>query len=316
MWRVLITCRHLQETIDEYRPLVAEHDVELQMPPVVQQLEEEELLRIVDQFDGIIAGDDPLTARVLKKGADRLKIVVKWGVGVDAIDLEAARKLDIPVRNTPGAFPDEVADVTIGYLILLARQLHRIDQGVRAGGWPKIRGRSLAGKELGVIGVGSIGRAVVRRALAMRMRVGGYDLRPVPAPLRKQENFESKTLDALLESSDFIALCCNLTPENYHMLGEPEFARMRDGAYVINTARGPLIDEEALVAALRSRKVAGAALDVFEHEPLPADSPLREFDTCILGSHNSSNTVEAVRRVNERAIQLLLEGLRGSIDSA
>lgn len=315
MRKVLITCPHLQESLDEYRALLAEHDIEVEAPPVVQHLGEEELLRIIDGFEGIIAGDDQLTARVFQKGASTLKMVVKWGVGVDAIDLETARQLGIAVRNTPGAFPDEVADVTIGYLIMLARQLHRIDRGVRDGEWLKIRGRSLAGKELGVIGVGSIGQAVIRRALVMGMLVSGYDVVQVPAMLRSNPSFESKQLDALLETSHFIALCCNLTPHNRHMLSSPQFSRMRAGVYVINTARGPLIDEKALINALRSGKVAGAALDVFEHEPLPARSPLRALDTCILGSHNSSNTVEAVDRVNQQAIQLLLEGLQRSADS-
>jgi D-3-phosphoglycerate dehydrogenase len=312
MWRVLVTCRHLQETIDDYRPLFAEHQIHVEMPPVLQQLSEEELLAIIDNFDGMIAGDDHLTARVLKKAADNLKIIVKWGVGVDAIDLEAARALGILVRNTPGVFPDEVADVTIGYLIMLARQLHKIDQGVRSGEWPKIRGRSLAEKRLGVIGVGSIGQAVVRRGLTMGLQVCAHDIKPVPEGLLREPRFESRDLDSLLEESDFITLCCNLTPENWHMLSVAQFSRMRDGVYVINTARGPLIDEDALIKALRSGKIAGAALDVFEAEPLPVESQLREFDSCIFGTHNSSNTWEAVKRVNERAIELLFEGLQGA----
>ena len=159
-WRVLITCPHLQKTIEPYRSLFAERDIEVEVPPLLQQLNEAELLEIIDRFDGVIAGDDFFTAKVLEKGK-RLKIVAKWGIGLDAIDLEAAKKLGILVRNTPDVFADEVADVVLGYIVLLARGLHKLDQSVRNGGWLKIQGRSLRGKTLGVIGVGSIGQAVV-----------------------------------------------------------------------------------------------------------------------------------------------------------
>ena len=309
--RILITCPHLQQTIDRYRDLFAEHGAEIELPRVVQQLSESELLKIIDRYDGVIAGDDEFTAKVLEKGK-RLKVIAKWGIGVDAIDLDAAKRLGIHVVNTPAVFADEVADVVMGYIILLARQLHKLDQSVRNGGWTKIQGVSLRGKTLGAVGVGSIGRAVIRRAVAAGMSVIGYDIVPVPTAFIKETGLCLVTFAELLRTSDFISLNCNLTPENRHMLGPREFALMKTGVYIINTARGALIDEDALVQALREGKVAGAALDVFEQEPLPTDSLLRQFDNCIFGTHNSSNTIEAVMRVNELAIRNLLDGLESA----
>jgi D-3-phosphoglycerate dehydrogenase / 2-oxoglutarate reductase len=306
--RVLITCRQLQESIDEYRPLFAEKGIRIDLPPVVQQLSEAELLNIIDRYDGVIAGDDPFTARVIDR-AQRLKIIAKWGIGTDAIDIPHARARGVLVQNTPDVFADEVADVVMGYAILLARQLHRLDIAVRAGEWLKVRGTTLRGRVMGVVGVGSIGRAVVRRARACGMVVVGTDVASVVDGFMAETALELMERDELLARSDFIALCCNLTPENRHLLSWPEFDRMRAGVRIINAARGPLIDEAALVAALESGRVAGAALDVFEVEPLPFDSPLRHFDQCIFGTHNASNTVEAVRRVNELAIENLLRAL-------
>jgi D-3-phosphoglycerate dehydrogenase len=306
--RVLITCPQLQRTIDQYRNLFSRHDIEFEAPPLVQQMTESELLGIIDRFDGVIAGDDPFTSRVLEKG-HRLKVVAKWGIGVDAIDLDAAQRFGIRVSNTPDVFSDEVADVVMGYTILLARQLHKLDQSVRSGGWLKVPGTSLRGKTLGVVGIGSIGRAVVLRAIAAGMIPMGHDIASPAEDFVSQTGIRMAALDELVGTSDFISLNCNLTLKNRHMLGASQFGMMKDGVFIVNTARGALIDEAALVAALRKGRVAGAALDVFEREPLHPDSPLRAFDNCIFGTHNSSNTVEAVARVNEIAIRNLIEGL-------
>ncbi len=306
--KVLITCPHLQKTIDLYRNFFAERDIEVVVPPMVQQMSEAELLEIIDQFDGVIAGDDPFTGKVLSKGK-RLKIVAKWGIGVDAIDKEAAKKLGIPVVNTPDVFANEVGDVALGYIILLARQLHKMDRSVREGGWLQIPGITLSGKTLGVIGVGSIGKGIVKRGLAVGMSVLGYDVMPIAEDFISETGIKQVEFNELLKKSDFIALSCNLTPDNHHLLSYAQFELMKNGVYLVNVARGPLVHEIALVKALQSGKVAGAALDVFEVEPLPTESELRKFDQCIFGTHNGSHTKDAVLRVNEMAIKNLLQGL-------
>ena len=311
--RVLLTCPQLQASFDRYRHIFEERGIEVELPQVAQQLREHELLEMISRFDGVIAGDDEFTARVLENGT-RLKTIARWGVGVDSVDLDAAKRLGIRVTNTPGVFADEAADVVMGYIILLARRLHQIDRSIRNGEWPKIQGSSLRGKLLGVIGVGSIGRAVACRAAAAGMQVTGCDVSTLSDAVVQETGIRMVDLEELLKTSDFISLNCNLTAANRHMLGPREFGLMKGGVYLVNTARGALVDETALVQSLSNGTVAGAALDVFETEPLPVGSPLRRFDNCIFGSHNSSNTREAVMRVNDLAIRNLLDGLEAKSD--
>ena len=309
--RVLITCPQLQRTFEEHRRRFEDRGIEVDLPPVVQQLNEREMAAIIGRYDGAILGDDVLSARVLEQ-AVRLRVVSKWGIGMDNIDVVAATERGVLVTNTPGVFEGEVADVVIGYLVLLARRLHVIDRRVRDGEWSKIEGASLAGRRLGVVGLGSIGRAVARRAVAMDMQVLGHDVESQALDRARALGVEPLPLDELVATVDVVSLNCPLTPDNRHMLDATRLGSMRDGAWVINTARGPLIDEHAFIAALRSGRVGAAALDVFEVEPLPADSPLRQMDNVILGAHNASNTAEAVRRVSEMAIANLLEGLEAA----
>lgn len=306
--RILISCVQLQRSLDDHRDRLDERHAELIVPPVEQQLTEAELLGLIVGVDGMVAGDDQVTRAVLER-ADRLRIVSKWGVGTDAIDLAAAAELGIRVTNTPGMFGDEVADVVIGYLVMLARHLHRTDSAVRAGEWAKPEGVSLAGRTMGVIGLGHIGRAVARRSLAMSMRVLGFEIDAANQARAAELGVEVVSLESLLADANVISLNAPLTPDSRHLLDAAAFDRMQRGAWIINTARGGLIDEAALTAALGTGQVGAAALDVFEVEPLPLDSPLRGFAQVILGSHNSSNTAEAGHRTSERAIDNLIRGL-------
>jgi D-3-phosphoglycerate dehydrogenase len=306
--RILISNIQLQRSLAEHRGPLDARGAELIVPTVNQQLTEPELLELIPGIDGMIAGDDHLT-RAVRARADRRRILSKWGVGTDAIDLAAAAELGIRVTNTPGMFGEEVADVAIGYLLLLARQLHRIDAAVRAGEWAKPIGTSLGGRTIGVIGLGHIGREVARRALAMHMRVLGYEIDPGNREIAAGLGVEVLDLDALLAGSQVVSLNAPHTPETHHLLDAAAIARLPRGAWVINTARGGLIDEAALVDALGTGQVGAAALDVFEVEPLPMTSPLRGFDQVVLGSHNASNTAEAGARTSVRAIENLIRGL-------
>ncbi|MDX6708421.1 MAG: D-3-phosphoglycerate dehydrogenase / 2-oxoglutarate reductase [Solirubrobacteraceae bacterium] len=307
--RVLITCRQMQNCIDEFRPRLEAAQLDLVLPDVVQQPSEEELIAIIGDFDGMIAGDDPLSMAVLQR-ARRMRIISKWGVGIDGIDLEAAKRLGIKVANTPGVFGEEVADVGIGYVIMLARQLHRIHSSVAGGGWWKHEGRSLCGATLGVAGLGSIGQAVARRGKCFGMQVLAHDPGAVAREAAEAAGIDLLDVEDLFRRSDFLVLCCPLTAENRHMVNASRLELMKAGSYVVNVARGPLVDESALVRALESGRLSAAALDVFEHEPLPADHPLRRFPQCIFGSHNGSNTREGVLRASAKAVDNLLAGLK------
>jgi D-3-phosphoglycerate dehydrogenase len=306
--RVLITCRQMQNCIDEFLPRLHEHELELVLPEIVQQPSEEDLIEIIGGFDGMIAGDDPLSARVLDH-AKRMRVIAKWGVGIDGIDLDTARERGIAVVNTPGVFGGEVADVAIGYTVMLARQLHRIDASVKAGGWFKHEGRSLGDRVLGIAGFGSIGQAVAQRGQGFGMRVVAHDIAEAAGAAAEALGIETLGRDELFEQSDFLVLCSPLTPETRHMVSTGTLDLMRPGSFLINVARGPLVDEAALIQALESGRVAAAALDVFEEEPLPAGSGLRRFEQCVFGSHNASNTREGVLRTSAQAVENLLQGL-------
>ena len=301
----------MQNCIDEFRDRLDAAELELVLPDVVQQPSEDDLIAIIGEFDGMIAGDDPLTARVLEH-ARRMRIISKWGVGIDGIDLAAAARLGITVRNTPGVFGGDVADVAMGYVIMLARQLHRIHDSVAGGGWWKHEGRALAGATLGTVGLGSIGQAVARRAAGFDVQVAASDPGHAAQVTADRLAIELVELDELFRRSDYLVLCCPLTTDTRRMVNATRLSLMRRDSFLVNVARGPLIDERSLVDALAGGHLAGAALDVFEHEPLAGDHPLRRFPQCVLGSHNGSNTREGVLRASAKAVDNLLEGLESA----
>lgn len=311
----LITCLHLQRSFERFRPEYEEFGVDAVLPPIDgQRLDAAAMASLIGGADAVIAGDDVIDASVLETGkTSGLRAVIKWGVGVDAIDTAAAARLGIPVFNTPGVFAEEVGDLAMAHLLMLARKPHVMHASVLEGGWEPVQGRSLAGLTAGIVGLGSIGCAIARRAAAFGMEVCGHDVRPVPPQEHGVPGLRQMELDRLLEASDAVILACKLTSENRHLLSRDEFALMKDGALVINVARGALIDQAALADALESGRVAGAGLDVFEQEPLPAGDPLHRFaDRCVFTTHNGSNTAEAVERTNRMTTDILFHvlGLR------
>lgn len=303
---ILITCPPMRKRIDEFRPLFEAKGMNLVLPEMVQVLSVEELKKIVPTVDAWIIGDDPANAEVFAAGkAGKLKAAVKWGVGVDNVDFTAAKALDIPIANTPGMFGEEVSDLALAYLLALARETHIIDKKVRSGDWYKPAGVSVAGKKAAVIGFGDIGKATARKVKAFNMGVSVYDPFAKPSDEnRTAYSFNGDVLNAV-EGADFLIVTCALTQTNRHMVNRELLENLNDGAFVINVSRGPLVDEKALTEALKSGKVAGAGLDVFEVEPLDTQNPLLQFEQVIVGSHNGSNTKEAVRRASFRAIEIL-----------
>ena len=311
--RVLITCPPMLRAIEHFRSLFDARGMEIVTPEVVHILTEAELVDLVPQVDGWIIGDDPATARVFEAGvAGKLKAAVKWGVGVDNVDFEACRRLGLPISNTPGMFGREVADIAMSFVTALARHTFVVDREVKSGNWAKPRGISLADRHVGLIGFGDIGRQTAKRLLAADMRVVVYD--PCFQPHAGLEGLEVAAWPNRLGEADFLVFTCALTKDNRRMLNKETLAACRPGVRVVNVARGPLIDETALAEALGSGQVACAALEVFETEPLPAESRLRQFgDRCLFGSHNSSNTEDAVRRTSLKAIDLMVDFLGASL---
>ncbi|PWB50264.1 MAG: dihydrofolate reductase [Anaerolineales bacterium] len=306
---ILVTAPYLIPILPRFRPLLEDRGLQLIVPKVHERLSEAELLAFAGQFDGTICGDDKYTSRVLEACAPRLKVISKWGTGIDSIDRQAAEQLGIRVCNTPNAFTLPVADTVLGYILTFARHFPWMDRAIKAGQWEKIPGYSLSERTLGVVGVGKIGKAVIRRARAFGMRILANDIIPIDSVFLNKNEVEMTSLPDLLSQADFVSLNCDLNPTSYHLINAQTLTHINPSAVLINTSRGPVIDEPALIEALRSGKLAGAALDVYEVEPLPSDSPLTKMDNVLLGSHNSNSSPKAWEKVHQNTIDNLLEGL-------
>ncbi len=306
---VLISAPYMLQVLPRFRQAFEHFGLEVLLLEVEERLSEADLLSIAGTFDGAICGDDPFTAAVLDACTPRLKVISKWGTGIDSIDQAAAARLGVAVRNTRNAFSQPVADSVLGYVLAFARRQPWLDQAMKRGDWEKLPGRSLNECTLGVIGVGNIGKATLRRAMPFEMRLLGNDIVQIDPEFVSSTGVEMVELAALLQQSDFVSLNCDLNPTSHHLIHAGTLKLMRPSAVLINTARGPLVDEAALVDALQSGALAGAALDVFEIEPLPVGSPLRSMDNVMLAPHNANSSPEAWERVHINTIRNLLEGL-------
>ena len=303
--KILLTCPPMiglkQNFQDNFKAL----NWDVVVPDFNQTMSEEELINLLPSFEGWIIGDDPATERVVSAGAKgNLRAAVKWGVGTDNVDFDAFAKAHIPITNTPGMFGQEVADIALGYVIGLARHTFEIDRSVRNGGWPKPSGISLADKTVAVVGFGDIGRNTAKRLAACSMNVAVYDPFANPSDVSAQ-GYQLKQWPLDISQADFIVFTCALTHETRHMLNKEIFQQCKPGVRIVNVARGPLIDETALIAALEIGLVSACALDVFEEEPPLKSNPLLRQERNIFGSHNGSNTQDAVIRTSLLAIQKL-----------
>jgi D-3-phosphoglycerate dehydrogenase len=306
---ILLSAPYLIPTLDRFRPVFAAYDIDLLVLPVQERLSEGELLEVAGQFDGVICGDDRFTARVLEACHPRLKVIAKWGTGIDSIDRSAAARLGIQVRNTPNAFTVPVADTVLGYLLAFARRLPWMDRRMKNGEWAKLPGRALSECTLGVVGVGTIGQAVIRRARAFGMTILGNDIVSIDPLFLDEMDVEMTGLADLARRADFITLHTDLNPTSYHLINRKILAEVRPGTVLINTARGPVVNEADLVQALESGRLGGAALDVYEQEPLPLTSPLLQMDQVLLAAHNANSSPTAWEHVHWNTIRGLLDGL-------
>jgi D-3-phosphoglycerate dehydrogenase len=293
--------------IDSLRDAFAKYDAEVFCPEFKQTLSVPELLDLVPQYDGWIIGDDPATAEVFNAGKNgRLRAAIKWGAGTDNVDFTGAAAAGFDVANTPGTFGEEVSDVALAYIIGLSRNLFIIDREVRSGAWPKPAGRSLQNKVVGIVGYGHIGQALARKVGAIGMKPIIYD--PIKQAAKNDGVPIASWPDRLAEL-EFIVLACALTPKNRHLINTDTISKTKKGLILVNIARGGLIDQVALRNALDSGQVSAAALEVLDEEPPQYNEPLLSYANCVFGSHNSSNTVEAVHRTSLLAIQLLFDRL-------
>ncbi|MCC6729647.1 MAG: phosphoglycerate dehydrogenase [Chthonomonadales bacterium] len=305
-WRVLVTARAFWDSGEAARRTLEEAGCSLFLSPRAGPVPEDELIPLLRDRQAVIASSDPYGARLFAE-CPELALVARCGVGLDGINLAAATDAGVLVTNTPGAMTEAVADYTFALLLAAARRVAECDAAVRAGGWGEFPGTLVFGKTLGIVGLGRIGQAVAARAGGFRMRVLGFD----PAGPALLPGVERIPLAALLAESDFVTLHVPSTPATTGMVGAAFLAAMKPGAYLVNTARGALVDEEALLDALASGRLAGAALDVFAREPLSDDHPFRTDRRCVLSSHNAFNAREAALAMSARAAVSVVAVARG-----
>jgi D-3-phosphoglycerate dehydrogenase len=308
VYKVLIATRSFGSTSQKPWDVLAEAGCDVSRADMSKKMTEERLIDLLKGMDGVIVGVVPMTARVLENAPD-LKVVGAHGVGVDHIDLDAASRLGITIANCPGANDPSVADLTIGLMIAVARSIPRVEQELRQGGWGRYQGGELWEKTLGLIGLGRIGRGVAKRASGFDMEVMVYD----PYVEKDQKQLTGVKFDSfenVIKQSDFLSLHTPLNDETRNMISSAELTAMKPGAYLINTARGGLVDEQALFKALTEKQITGAAFDVFLEEP-PGNSPLLGLDNMIATPHIGAHTQESIERMGVMAAQGVVATLQG-----
>lgn len=274
------------------------------------------LLEKITQVDGLVCLlTDKIDAQLIEAAASELKVISQMAVGYDNIDIQAASRRRIPVGNTPGVLTEATADLTWALLLAAARRIVEGDRYTRAGRWKTwgptlLLGADLSGATLGIVGLGRIGAAVARRARGFDMRILYNDISRQPQ-IEQKLHLEYVSFDELISQADFISVHTWLSPETYHMFGETQFKRMKKSAIFINAARGGIVDHQALYTALKEGRIAYAALDVTEPEPIPGDSPLLQLDNIIIVPHIASASVQTRTRMAVMAAENLIAGLRG-----
>lgn len=305
-YKVLCTSRSFGREYKDPLDLLKDNGCEIIMSQFSRQLTEDELVPIVKGIDGIIVGDDEVSAKVIE-ASDVLKVISKHGVGVDNIDIASAKAKGIVVTNTPGVNADAVADLIFGMIICLARRIIESDKMTKSGEWLRICGVSVWNKTIGILGLGKIGKGVALRAKGFNMKILGYDIIE-DKDFNKMHSVTFCGIDEILTEADFVVITCNLTEDTKGMIGEKEFRLMKNTGYLINTSRAEIVNQNALLNALREKKIAGAGIDVYEKEP-PINDPLLKLGNIITTSHIGAYTKEAIKKMGDIAAQNTLDVL-------
>jgi len=309
--RVLVTTTSFLDTPGAHHDLLQAQGFD--MVTARGPLDENQMIRLLGEVDGIICGDDAITRRVIEKGLPKLKVISKYGIGVDRIDLEAARQVGVPVTFTPGVNEVTVAEHVFGLMISLARNIPQENRLVKEGQWKRMTGHELWGKVIGIIGLGRIGKQVAKRALGFEMKVLGCDPNWDDPFCQEHPVGRCVMAEEILTQADFVTLHMNLTPENRCLINRERLAIMKPSAYLINCARGGLVNTADLLEALRKGDIAGYAADVLDREPPEPDDPLIRsgLENVILTPHIGSRTYESVARQATMAICNLVAVLKG-----
>jgi len=312
--RILITTTSFQDTPGRHHDLLPADQFEIDRAR--GPLPEAEILRLVGNHDAIICGDDAFTKPVLEKALPKLKVLAKYGIGVDKIDVAAATALKIPVTFCPGVNHVTVAEHTFGLLLSLTRLIPQQDAQIKKGEWKRATGREIAGKTMGILGLGRIGKEVAKRAKAFDMNVCAFDLYWDDA-FAKQYGVERKpTGEDVLKASEVVSLHMNLTEENKDYINTARLALMKRGAYLLNCARGGLINQADVAAALKQGLLGGYGCDVVEPEPIDKSNPLLGAPNVVFTPHTGSRTYESVERQALMAAENMIRVLKGEAPHA
>ncbi len=307
--RILLTTTSFQDTPGKHHDQLAATGWEI--VTARGPLSEAETLALVGEVDGFICGDDAITRTVLKTALPRLKVLSKYGIGVDKIDVSACTELGIPVLFTPGVNHTTVAEHVFLLLLAIEKNLLFHCDSTRSGGWKRQTGHELLGKTIGIVGLGRIGREVAIRARAFGMRPLGYDVHWDEAFAAEHGVARAATLEELFGASDYLSLHTNLTPETRNLIRADTIATMKPGVIVINCARGEIVNTADMARALQSGRIRGYGTDVLDTEPPSADHPLTHLPNCLVTPHVGSRTFESVERQALAAVENLVRAMRG-----
>jgi D-3-phosphoglycerate dehydrogenase len=309
MKRILLTTTSFQDTPGDHHKILA--DTGWEIVRARGPLSEAQTLELVGDIDAFICGDDAITRKVLEKARPRLKIISKYGIGVDKIDVKSATEFGLPVLFTPGVNHTTVAEHTFLLLLALEKNFIAAVDATRKGEWKRKTGHELLDKTIGIIGLGRIGKEVAIRARAFGMHPVGFDVYWDEAFARQHGVRRAATLDELFAASDYISLHTNLTPETRNMINARSIAKMKKGVIILNCARGEIVHTADMVTALQSGQVAGYGADVLDQEPPPASHPLLKLPNCIITPHVASRTYESVVRQATTAVKNLILAMNG-----
>lgn len=309
MYRILLTSTSFQDSPGKHQALL--YSTGFIVDKIRGPVKENILLPIISNYDGIICGDDEITENVIKAGKrGKIKVISKYGVGLDKIDLVAANSYNVPVTNCQGVNHITVAEHVMGLLLTFVKNIHIEYNFTKTGEWRRLVGTELYGKKFGIIGLGKIGKEVAIRAKAFGMDVRFYDLNIDYEFAVKNELQAIDSLEKLISSVDIISISIPLTTSTIALINEQVFSVMHDNVIIINTSRALVVEQEALLHALENRKIAAYLTDVLEEEPMRKDHPFLKFDNVIITPHIGSRTKESVERQGIMAVENLLNHLK------
>ena len=297
-FKILITWRLLIEDIKKYSPLLKKEKIDYETFKTAQYAKLEELLKIIHKYDGLICGDDEISKKVLDK-AKKLKVISKWGTGIDSIDKKYADKKNIKVFNTPGAFTNAVAEHAVGMMFSLTRNITFNHMDILNDNWSKRICSTIEGKKIGIVGFGKIGKRIYKNLKPYNLNFFFNDIKKI--------NRTKTSLDRLLKVSDIIFIACDLNDKSKNLIKSRELKLMKKNSILINISRGAIVNNQDLIKALKNKTILCAGLDVYENEPVKKNSEFLKLKNCIFTSHNAFNSKETIDRINMISVNNLIK---------